>query len=113
VADCASHFLAAPTGLRRKAQGCPGLSGLPWVNGFPVINPNGVAALGCPDAGNRNPVWVVIFSRRLTQGGSFLATLGFEPESLWDSSQTRLHESICVLRLKLLDFPLLSFPIVG
>jgi len=32
----------------------------------------------------------VIFSRRLTQGGSFLATLGFEAESLWDSWTARL-----------------------
>jgi hypothetical protein len=38
----------------------------------------------------RNPVGVVIFSRRLTQGGSFLATLGFEAESLWDSWTARL-----------------------
>jgi hypothetical protein len=38
----------------------------------------------------RNPVGVVIFSRRLTQGGSFLATLGFETESLWDSWTARL-----------------------
>jgi hypothetical protein len=38
----------------------------------------------------RNPVGVVIFSRRLTQGGSFLATLGFEAESLWDSWTVRL-----------------------
>src|SRR5450759_582022 len=37
-----------------------------------------------------NPVGVVIFSRRLTQGGSFLATLGFEAESLWDSWTARL-----------------------
>jgi hypothetical protein len=45
-------------------------------------------------------VGVVIFSRRLTQGGSFLppslrygaarATLGFEAESLWDSWTARL-----------------------
>jgi len=38
----------------------------------------------------RNPVGVVIFSRRLTQGGSFLATLGFETESLWDFWTARL-----------------------
>ena len=38
----------------------------------------------------RNPVGVVIFSQRLTQGGSFLATLGFEAESLWDSWTARL-----------------------
>jgi hypothetical protein len=35
-------------------------------------------------------VGVVIFSLRSTQGGSFLATLGFEAESLWDSWKARL-----------------------
>src|SRR5262249_7784657 len=30
------------------------------------------------------PLGLWYFSGRLTQGSSFLATLGFEPESLWD-----------------------------
>jgi hypothetical protein len=37
-------------------------------------------------------VGVVIFSLRSTQGGSFLATLGFEAESLWDSWTARLEQ---------------------
>src|SRR6266699_4802796 len=31
-----------------------------------------------------NPVGVEIFSERFTQGSSFVATLGFETQSLWD-----------------------------
>jgi len=32
-----------------------------------------------------NPVGVAACFNLVSQGGSFLATLGFEPESLWDS----------------------------
>ena len=55
---------------------------LPWERPANEHNPNGVAA--CVDHRCHNPVGVV-FLRTITQGGSFLATLGFEPESLWDS----------------------------
>ena len=34
---------------------------------------------------SHNPVGVADFSLTITQGSSSLATLGFEPESLWDS----------------------------
>ncbi len=34
------------------------------------------------------PLGLKKFQTPFTQGGSFLATLGFEPESLWDSSVT-------------------------
>ena len=42
-------------------------------------------------ASRHNPVGVGV-SIRLTQGSSFLATLGFEPESLWDSA-SRAHDT--------------------
>jgi len=61
---------------------------LPWEGYAQERNPNGVVAGDVQQ--RRNPVGVVIFFRLLTQGGSFLATLGFEAESRWDSWAARL-----------------------
>src|SRR5437588_8055527 len=44
----------------------------------------------CRSADGRNPVGVVIFSRRWSQGSSFLATLGWRTQSLWDWPMTRV-----------------------
>ena len=51
-----------------------------WANGN---NPNGVAAQRWK--GDTTPLGLKIL-RAATQGSSFLATLGFESESLWDST---------------------------
>src|SRR6266404_1937171 len=57
---------------------------LPWERELQGHNPNGVAARrrNCRDA---TPLGLRTFSA-VTQGSSFLATLGFKPESRWDSS---------------------------
>ena len=55
---------------------------LPWVSRFQIINPDGVASSRTPAA---TPSGLTGFAT-ITQGSSCLATLGFEPESRWDSS---------------------------
>ena len=59
---------------------------LPWEEWSHDHNPNGVAARRgeswC------NPVGVEII-RTVTQGSSFLATLGYETQSLWDCRNWR------------------------
>src|SRR5258708_36982884 len=62
---------------------------LPWEIVPRYANPERVAAtVCCTEQGNtgRNPFRVDASLRLPTQGSSFLATLGFVPESLWDSS---------------------------
>src|SRR6266568_5911840 len=56
---------------------------LPWVPGRVAFNPNGVAPPLCCRA--VTPLGLFAFGH-VSQGSSFLATLGFESESLWDSS---------------------------
>jgi len=53
---------------------------LPWVRRHEDFNPNGVAF--APQS--RNPVGVERNFDPLTQGSSFLATLGWQTQSLWD-----------------------------
>jgi hypothetical protein len=50
-----------------------------------IGNPIGVVPSGC-DERRHNPVGVGKVKGTFTQGSSFLATLGFEAESRWDSS---------------------------
>ena len=74
-----------PTGFRLKAQGCaPGatLGHLP-AN---IINRNAVAAIPFLSVLRvcRNPVGVGSDLFSFTQGSSFLATLGWRTQSLWD-----------------------------
>jgi len=57
---------------------------LPWEECFVAANPNGVAASG--EARWSQPLWGWGLRAMFTQGSSRLATLGFETESLWDSS---------------------------
>jgi hypothetical protein len=76
-----------PTGFCPKARGCaPGatLGHLP-AN---IINRNAVAAIPFPSATRgicHNPVGVDNDLILFTQGGSCVATLGYMPESRWDS----------------------------
>ena len=56
---------------------------LPWVPDQIVFNPNGVASGFKRRVATPLGLFVL---RHVPQGSSFLATLGFEPESLWDSS---------------------------
>ena len=55
----------------------------PGKTGPVAVNPNGVAAI----CGGRQtqPRWGWGLAAQFTQGSSRLATLGFEPESRWDS----------------------------
>jgi hypothetical protein len=79
------HFLslsAIPKGLCPPAQGCEERATL--GNGPEGIgNPNGVVptSLAYP---SHNPVGVGNVRGTIPQGSSSLATLGFEPKSLWD-----------------------------
>ena len=58
-------------------------AGLPWVNRIHGVNPNGVVA---EMTGNRpQPRWGWESPHPLTQGSACRATLGFGPESRWDS----------------------------
>src|SRR5678815_2669170 len=56
---------------------------LPWGNGPKDKNPNGVSALMNVHRGVATPLGLW-FCAPLTQGSSFLATLGFETQSRWD-----------------------------
>lgn len=61
---------------------------LPWVT-VPriIVNPNGVAPIPFPrvtSAVGHNPGGVAIFLPMTPQGSSFLAILGWWPQSLWD-----------------------------
>jgi hypothetical protein len=89
-----------PTGFRLKAQGCaPGttLGHLP-AN---IINRNAVAAIPSSSVARgvcHNPVGVGSDLFSFSQGSSFLATLGWRTQSLWDcpnraNSSFNLHPS--------------------
>ncbi len=84
-----AHAFPTPKGLWPPAQGCEAratLGGQSW-NGF---NPERVVLLPwCITSENKlghNPFRVAALLATISQGSSFLATLGFEAESLWDSS---------------------------
>ena len=66
---------------------------LPWERSSQIYNPNGVAAVRW----NRDatPLGLGIFSA-VTQGSSFLATLGYVTQSRWDcgnSWETRMPKA--------------------
>ena len=79
----ASHFekwwLLNPKGI---VSFSPRLRGTSYLGHATPMNATPTGLWPGDDHQRRNPVGVVIFSRRLTQGGSFLATLGFAAESL-------------------------------
>ena len=56
---------------------------LPWVTAGRIFNPNRVVSRLPHRAATPLGLWTC---DALSQGSSFLATLGFEPESRWDSS---------------------------
>jgi len=83
-----------PKGLCPPAQGCevgPSASDRATLGhpGKTVINPNGVAA--SVTAGGTQPRWGKMMFGRYSQGSSCLATLGFEPESRWDSPSAQVR----------------------
>ncbi len=84
---CTLHAIPIPKGLRPPAQGCeeratlgkgsteaPTLKGLWQAHAGSDVGRDGITTLSGLNS-----------RRRLTQGSSFLATLGFGAESLWDS----------------------------
>ena len=88
-----------PKGLRPPAQGCEATL---CYSGRMVINPNGVEAIIV--SGGPQPRWGWIMGGQFSQGSSCLATLGYEPESRWDSLSARStavrpfhHSSFCPL----------------
>jgi hypothetical protein len=78
-----------PTGFWPKAQGCEARATLGRLSLNP-INRNAVVANAALDVDDveawvgHNPVGVETPFDMVTQGSSFLATLGWRKESLWD-----------------------------
>jgi hypothetical protein len=81
----ASQPVTIPTGLRPLAQGCEGRATL-GQRFWNRTTPTGLRRVYC--VSGYNPVGVVRAGRGISQGSSCLATLGFGPESLWDSAVT-------------------------
>jgi hypothetical protein len=78
-----------PKGLCPPAQGCEGRATL---GRCPEISqPRWGCAAAVPT--DHNPDGVAGVWRWFSQGSSFLATLGFAAESLWDSSRTSIHRN--------------------
>jgi len=76
-----------PTGFRPKAQGCEERATL-GQRPQTISNRNAVVALPLSAAAPgicHNPVGVDKILIPFTQGSSCVATLGYRPESLWDS----------------------------
>jgi len=78
-----------PTGLCNKAQDCEGRATL-GTGSWNRLNPERVVSqfVSVRNAATQrhNPFRVAALLATISQGSSFLATLGFEAESLWDSS---------------------------
>ena len=86
--DCSFWILlharsANPNGIVSSSPGLRGTS-YPGFGERERPNPNGVASR--TSRRRRNRVAVDDHSATVSQGGSFVATLGFAPESRWDSS---------------------------
>src|SRR6266566_6170310 len=76
---------------------------LPWEIVPRYANPERVAAAVCGTEHRntgRNPFRVGPSLRLPTQGSSFLATLGFVPESLWDSSCHPQLQNACKVQTR-------------
>jgi hypothetical protein len=89
-ADGASGPARIPTGFRPKAQGCEERATL-GCRPQKIPNRNAVVALPYSSAARvicLNPVGVSDDLISFTQGSSYVATLGYMPESLWDSPMT-------------------------
>ena len=68
---------------------------LPWVIFVLVFNPNGVVARLL---GRAITPLGLFASHPFSQGSSFLATLGYESESLWDSTAQILEDIQLLVR---------------
>src|SRR6266699_1039458 len=86
-ARCSLHVLSIPKGLRPPAQGCEQRATLGKVIER-NYNPNGVAARSLVLIAPMwpQPLWGCFPLRVCPRVARKLATLGFEPESLWDSA---------------------------
>ncbi len=71
-----------PIGIEPSSPGLRGTS-YPGIKRGDKTTPTGLRPVS--HRRNHNPVGVENSVLTLTQGSSSLATLGFEPESLWDS----------------------------
>ena len=82
---------STPTGLQRLAQGCEGRATLgepeEWPPTLKGLRP--VAARRRTFRRWLQPRWGWADSGKLTQGSSSLATLGWRPESRWDSAESK------------------------
>jgi hypothetical protein len=79
-----------PTGFRLKAQGCAAMRH-PGKTSEENHNPNGVVANVARDEmewPQPRCGWKICFT--MTQNSSFLATLGWRPQSLWDCPQSNV-----------------------
>src|SRR5437016_554035 len=81
-------FSANPKGIVSSSPGLRGTS-YPGSGESECPNPNGVASHRSRQ--RHNPVGVDADSTTVSQGSSCLATLGFEPESRWDSIPDTSH----------------------
>jgi len=91
-------YLRIPTGFRPKAQGCEERATL-GQRPTNTFNRNAVAAMPFPSATRgicHNPVGVDVDLIPFTQGSSCVATLGYMPESLWDSAMGTIIAAISV-----------------
>src|SRR5438093_10680357 len=70
-----------PTGFWNKAQGCEERATLGRLWEIP---PTATGLRHVTFVHGRNPVGVVVGRGMVTQGSSFLATLGWRTQSLWD-----------------------------
>jgi hypothetical protein len=85
-----------PKGLRPPAQGCEERATL-GHRPASIINRNAVAAIPVSFAAREighNPVGVGENLIPFTQGGSCVATLGWMPESLWDSPMDAIMAAV-------------------
>src|SRR6266568_391397 len=69
---------------------------LPWVKRPMIHNPNGVAAWFYFRGRRPQPFQGCLRWRPFSQGSSFLASLGFIAESLWDSPLSVTHSNMSV-----------------
>src|ERR1051325_10668561 len=81
---CNLRAFSIPKGLRPPAQGCEERATLGAKSRY-ASNPERVAAFGPPDTAAAQPFQGGQTLGAISQGSSFLATLGFGAESRWDS----------------------------
>jgi hypothetical protein len=90
--NCPPRCIASiPKGLHLSAQGCEERATLgqrlPKATTPTGLRPFGTTGRARTNGTCLNPVGVGFFLFHFTQGSSFLATLGFAPESRWDSNR--------------------------